>query len=329
MALVSITARKKADFLPLAATVCKRSGFNRLCKSWYGGLGIILMFHRFTNDPESRVDCAGTVSGLFLDKLLGHIRKNGPEIISLRNVPQAVAAGRKFVCLTADDGYRDNAEIALPILRRHNAPATIFIPSGILDRSLDSWWLQIEEMAKCQADPRSAYNRMIAESMRNPEALKRLRARFPASGAELNDRHFMSRSEIKAIAGDPLIDIGGHTVSHSLLKKMPEDQAYREIMQNKIDLEELVGRPVEAFAYPFGNPQACGKREYMLARKAGYKVAVTTRDGNVFPRHEKHMTALPRYSIRGQSEHLEIFDMQKSGVYRLLKSGFRSRFVTE
>jgi hypothetical protein len=41
------------------------------------------------------------------------------------------------------------------------------------------------------------------------------------------------------------------------------------------------------------------------------------------------MTALPRYSIHGQSEYLDIYDMQKSGIYRLLKSGFRSCFVTE
>lgn len=314
--------------LPLMARLCSYSGFNRICRPVYGGIGLILMFHRFTDAPAKRVDCAGVLSGAFLDKLIGHIRASGPEIIALRDVPQAIAEKRKFVCLTMDDGYRDNAEIALPILRRHRAPATIFVPSGVLDRSLDAWWLQVEEMAKTQADPQATYDRMVAEISHDPGALERLRASFPAPQATLNERYFMDASEIQALDKDPLIEIGGHTISHPLLRILPDEEAYREIVQNKKDLENLLGRSVETFAYPFGSAQACGEREFALAQKAGYKVAVTTRDGNVLPVHEDHITALPRYSVRGRFEHLAIYDMQKSGAYRALRSRFGPAFVT-
>ncbi len=304
------------------------SGFNRICRPVYGGLGLILMFHRFTDVPARRIDSAGVLSGAFFDSLIGYIRATGPEIIALRDVPRAIAEKRNFVCLTMDDGCRDNAEIALPILRHHRAPATIFVPSGVLDRSLDAWWLQVEEIAKTESDPPAAYDRMLAEISHDPEALERLRSSFPAHQAALNDRYFMNISEIQAIDKDPLIEIGGHTLSHPLLRALPDEEAYREIVQNKKDLEDLLNRPVETFAYPFGNAQACGDREFALAQKAGYKVAVTTRDGNVLPAHEGHMTALPRYSVRGRFENLAIYDMQRSGAYRALRSRFGPPFVT-
>lgn len=299
-----------------------------MCRPAYRGLGVILMFHRFTHAPEKRIDPNGVVSAQSLDRLLGYIRKNGPEIITLRDIPRAMAEKRRFVCLTMDDGYRSNAEIALPVLRRHNAPASIFVPSSILDRSIDSWWLQVEEIARTHANPRKAYEKMLLEIKKDPETLRKLRSSF-AAPEELNDRYFLSAAEVKALDRDPLIDIGGHTITHPQLRGLPDDEAMREIYQNKKDLESLLERPVESFAYPFGDAQACGAREYTLAHKAGYKVAVTTREGNIFPAHAGHMTALPRYSVREYPDCLAVFDMQKSGSYRALKSRFGAGFVTE
>ncbi len=313
----------------MIAEFCRYSGFNRFCRPMYGGLGLILMFHRFTDKPENRIDSSGMVTGAFLDRLIRYIRVSGREIIPLREVPQAIAEEREFVCLTIDDGYRCNAEIALPVLRRHQAPATIFVPSGVLDRSLDAWWLQIEELARGYEEAQAAYDSMVASAWSSPEALERLRASFPASQAELNERYFLSPAEIKEINQDPLIEIGGHTVSHPFLRNLPDDEAYREITQNKKDLENLLGRPVEVFAYPFGNAQSCGAREFSFAQKAGYKLAVTTRDGNVMPEHRHYMTALPRYSVRGQFENLGVYDMQKFGTYRAIRSRMGAALVTD
>jgi peptidoglycan/xylan/chitin deacetylase (PgdA/CDA1 family) len=318
----------KTRFLPFVAQVSRYSGFNLMCRPAYGGLGLILMFHRFT-DQKKKIDSNGVVSAQSFDRLLGHIRRSGPEIIALRDAPRAIAEGRRFVCLTMDDGYRCNAEIALPVLRRHNAPASIFVPTSILDRTIDAWWLQVEEAARTHANPRRAYEKMVTEIRRRPEALARLRESFSVPQEELNDRYFLSAAEAKALDRDPLIDIGGHTITHRPLKGLSDDEAAREIYQNKKDLESLLQRDVDSFAYPFGDAQACGAREYALARKAGYTVAVTTREGNIFQAHAAHMAALPRYSVREFPDGLAVFDMQRSGSYRALKTGFGSRFITE
>jgi peptidoglycan/xylan/chitin deacetylase (PgdA/CDA1 family) len=319
----------KNNILPLAANICAISGLYYLCSRVYGGLGLILMFHRVTNEPEKRADASGVISAGFFDRLLDHIRNSGTDIIFLRDVPQAIAQRRKFVCLTFDDGYRDNAEIALPVLRRHEAPATIFVPGGVLDRTLDSWWLQIEELAKKAPEPAAAYERMVARFENDPEARREMRILFRYSNKELNERCFLSASEIRQLSADPLIDIGGHTINHPYLRELDEVRAFREIRQNKVDLEDLLGRPVETFAFPFGNRRACGPREYELVRMAGYKVAVTTRDGNIFPAHGDYLTALPRYSVRGYLEDLAIYEMQRSGTYRALRSRLGPAFVTD
>ena len=94
---------------------------------------------------------------------------------------------------------------------------------------------------------------MVAEISYDPGALERLRASFPAHQATLNERYFMDASEIQAIDKDPLIEIGGHTISHPLLRNLTDEEAYREIVQNKKDLENLLDHSVEIFAYPFGN----------------------------------------------------------------------------
>src|ERR1051325_2466614 len=94
----------KNNLLPVLAKISQRSGLNSFYRSRFGGLGTILMFHRFTRDPASRVDCEGVVSDTFFDKLLRHIGRSGVPVVSLRNVPQMVTAGRKFICLTFDDG---------------------------------------------------------------------------------------------------------------------------------------------------------------------------------------------------------------------------------
>ena len=48
-----------------------------------------------------------------------------------------LAAGRRQACVTFDDGYRDNLEHAVPVLRELGIPATIFLPVRIVDGERD------------------------------------------------------------------------------------------------------------------------------------------------------------------------------------------------
>jgi len=61
------------------------------------------------------------------------------------------------------------------------------------------------------------------------------------------------------LAQSPLIEIGGHTVSHPDLSKISASEGAREIRQCRVQLMEVTGRNITSFGYPFGRfgPETC------------------------------------------------------------------------
>ena len=76
-------------------------------------------------------------------------------------------------------------------------------------------------------------------------------------------------------------------------------------------------------AYPYGDKPAAGPREFALAHASGYKTAVTTRPGMVFPESAGHMTALPRVSLNGNYQDPRILPVLTSGAATAMWNGFR------
>src|SRR5258708_5879313 len=84
----------------------------------------------------------------FLELVLKELRREGFELIALDDVPERLrsgAANRPFAVLTFDDGYRDNVEHAWPVLKRYNAPWTVFVTTDFLDGNGRLWWLELED----------------------------------------------------------------------------------------------------------------------------------------------------------------------------------------
>jgi peptidoglycan/xylan/chitin deacetylase (PgdA/CDA1 family) len=106
-------------------------------------------------------------------------------------------------------------------------------------------------------------------------------------------------SEIAALAQEPGVAIGAHTVTHPMLAKHDAAPARREIAFGKTLIEARIGRPVRHLAYPVGDPASAGPREFALAVEAGFSTAVTTRPGHVFAAHAEYLHALPRVSVNG------------------------------
>jgi peptidoglycan/xylan/chitin deacetylase (PgdA/CDA1 family) len=83
----------------------------------------------------------------------------------------------------------------------------------------------------------------------------------------------LSRSEAISLVSSDLFDIGAHTVSHPLLGAMPPDAQRDEIRGGKTQLEELLGRPVRLFAYPFGRACDYSEDTVSFVRDAQYEAA--------------------------------------------------------
>ena len=133
----------------------------------------------------------------------------------------------------------------------------------------------------------------------------------------------MTWDEIRQMNAEPLATIGAHAVNHYAVMRLPEADARREITESKRRIEAELGEPVLHFAYPYGNVDAAGPRDFGLCGKAGYMSAVTTRLGVIFAEHAAHLQALPRVIVSGKYQKARYLDALVSGVPGAMKNRFR------
>jgi len=230
-------------------------------------------------------------------------------------------ASRKFVCLTFDDGYIDNYDIAQPICAEYGAPMTIYVATGAIDGQTTYWWYGLEDLiAGNQALDVTHRGRDLsfetASTVDKYRAYQALEAAFRAacddeqSGmmGQLKDRYgvdfnkssrdrAMSWQMIKELAQRDDVEIGAHTVSHKVLAELSDERAREEITQSRHVLEDRLSHPVAHFAYPYGHAGTCGKREFAICRQLGFSTAVTTCIATLKPDHKSSLYSLPRLPV--------------------------------
>jgi len=314
--------------LSSALKACSAQAYNGLARA-LSGVACIFAMHRIVERKSDSAARNLTITTGFLDEALGFLRESGAEFISLKSLGQRLAAGgpftRPLVCLTFDDGYRDNLTLALPILRKHRAPATIFTPSGAPDRTLDVWFLRLEKAVMWNDELRpdipgvpsvlatstpcqkfDAYRRLSdhvhQDITQNKRHILQLLPPERISDEALAAEYFLSWSELRELADDPLATIGGHTVNHPVLCDLDEREALREIVTGRNRLSAELDRPIDVFSYPYGGRVEIGRREIRLARQAGFDLAVTTSYDQVRSRHAESLFKLPRMTLGGLRE---------------------------
>jgi peptidoglycan/xylan/chitin deacetylase (PgdA/CDA1 family) len=133
----------------------------------------------------------------------------------------------------------------------------------------------------------------------------------------------MNWSELGSLAADPLVTIGAHTVNHVMLAKVADRTARSEMDNSRAVIEAALGVRPEHLAYPVGDRTSAGPREFRIAAELGFKTAVTTRPGVLFPEHRQHMMALPRISLNGEYQQLRYVRVLLSGAATAMSNGFR------
>lgn len=322
----TVQARPATRPRPNLAAYCRRraktlglrllanSGLTRLLARRYGGSGVILMFHDFTRDPRAQLDQGCRIDDF--ERILAGLRQRGREVVTLDEAIRRLAENdpRPFAVLTFDDGYRSNIDLALPVLEKYAAPATIYVPTEMTTRTLNAWWLGLTELFRARErieieamDARflcpdldskiAGLRRAIAWVWGDFRRAEMLAPTFRSHGislADAIDRHILDEAGIVAADRHPLIEIAAHTTTHRALALLNEDEVRADISDNKAYLETLLGREVPHFAYPYGPPSLSGEREPRIVREAGFRTAVTTMPGSLFPEHAHHLFTLPR-----------------------------------
>jgi peptidoglycan/xylan/chitin deacetylase (PgdA/CDA1 family) len=129
----------------------------------------------------------------------------------------------------------------------------------------------------------------------------------------------LTRERLRELARHPLVTIGGHTTTHINLARAPARDVEREMGDNQAFLEDTTQTPVMHFAYPFGNADACGVREAGIAKSTGFRSAVTTQRGGIFPEHLDHLHELPREPL-SRNDTSSSLRCKVDGFYRALHS---------
>ena len=265
------------------------------------GKALILTYHRFsrTGDPET------TSAGAFarqLEYLTSHYR-----LVPLSRLVECLTKEEtlppRIAVIAIDDGYRDAYEIAFPVLRRFNAPATLFIVTDFIDRRSWLWTDKLRFVAKqpqvnsleatidsrtlrlALDDPASrlAAARRINSALKLvPDDVKQETIVRIASSVGL-ELPVLPPDEYGPITWDQAremdaagVEVGSHTVTHPILTRVGDEQLAVELSESRSRIEAMLNRRVDLFCYPNGDYEA---RECRAAQAAGYRCAVTIEEG--------------------------------------------------
>ncbi len=326
-----------------------------LVRPIYSGSGLILMYHRIVpNLSRSRIPGNSPLESTQqqLETTLEYFAKHSYVPISPDDLYKILKGetklSRPFVLFTFDDGYADNLANAYPIFKKYNVPFTIHLTTGYPERHVILWWYLLEDLVLNQeritfdcanqvyefdcstqdgkASTFAQIRNMLkfANAQTYPQLIKAIFKDMDLY--RLTDELALTWNQVKQLAADPLVTISAHTCSHYVLSQLRENEAHQEISESKRILEMQLDRPVEHFAYPFGYRREAGEREFRLAGECGFKTAMTTRYGNIFPAHRDYLMSLPRYDI-SRTPTLEQLNPITSGVLALRFNKFK-RFIT-
>jgi peptidoglycan/xylan/chitin deacetylase (PgdA/CDA1 family) len=262
----------------------------------------------------------------FLEQLIVRLRELRLDIVDLDEAARRIEtdeATKPFAVLTFDGAFRDNLRYALPVLKRHQAPFTLFVPTALVDGVGEVWRLALEEIVGAQnalavtsngeteyfatatTEEKSRAYASLERRMRTiPEAERVLLVREMAIQYGLDLRRHcrelvMDWSELRHFAASPLCTIGAGTVHGYELGKLSPADARSEVEQSLRILKAQFGKQPVHLSYPLGDAQSAGPREFAMARELGLRTALTTLPGGLYATDRHALHALPRVRIGG------------------------------
>jgi peptidoglycan/xylan/chitin deacetylase (PgdA/CDA1 family) len=307
---------------------------------------MILCLHSVVS-AEGANDFGGdlSVTDSFLEDLIIYLRRRGIPILSL---PEAVARIERgiydpFVSFTFDDGYRNVYSYAFPVFKRHKAPFTVFVTTGLVDADVPMWWHALEKaVAERESLVWPGGRASLVSSRDRAAAFEVVRRQFRAQDANgqrvlLNDladlnpgmdpsiayTQGLTWDMIEDMSSHAFVGFGCHTITHPLLSLLPASQLEHEIRGSRERLRSKTGVEAPFFAYPYGQPSEIGSLAPDAARDAGFSAAFTTVAEVLKPASAGHAFLLPRVLLSQKAQSAKVVRGYMSGYPSALKRSSR------
>ena len=314
-------ATEKLTHIPKGTSLLSRVLLSLLSRGGSHGRLSILIYHRVQvqTDPLFPEECDAQRFDEQLRQLAACF-----NVIPLSDAVRGLDRGKlppRAACITFDDGYADNADVALPILQRYGLSATFFVAAGFLDggRMWNDTVIELVRRAPGESldlseidlgryeigsipQRRQAIGNLIDELKYLPIEARQAKvdemcALIPAIPP---DNLMMTSSQVRLLYASGM-EIGGHTVNHPILARTDDSVSSAEIANGKEILEGIIGGPVRLFAYPNGKPGRDYARQHPeMEKRLGFDAAVSTAHGTATPGSDVYQ--LPRFTPWDRSE---------------------------
>ncbi len=271
--------------------------FVRRCSSWNGLL--VLNYHRIGCPDGSPFDWEiWSASVDQFDSQVSYLTQHF-DIVGPQDLDRVRRDSRgRSVMITFDDGYRDNFDLAYPVLKKHGATATFFISTGFLDQPHLAWWDEIAWMVRTSERSQIDANIWFPQGLQfnNPDRCRVIAQllstykRLPKAetdhyltlladatgtgraGGTANFDQWMSWDMVREMRRGGM-SIGGHTVSHPVLAQQDMQSQEEEIATCKRRIESELGESIDVFSYPVGSQLAFTAETKALLQKSGFRAA--------------------------------------------------------
>lgn len=249
----------------------------------------ILVYHRVSPLYYKKEFPYANVFPEEFDRQMGYLKGNF-EVITLSEYIGRASENRlsgKEVCVTFDDGFKDNYLYAFPILKKHGLPAVFFLTTKYIGTDTLFPWMALDKGAR--------------------EDIVNNRTRWlPLSWGEV--REMMEYS----------MEFGTHTHTHrDSLSNMSEEDAKKEIEESTRTFLKNTGLHPELFSYPHGTFKDYNETHIELLKLYNYKAALTTNTGRNSPGEKEY--ELKRIIIY-EEDSLWEFKKKLSGAYDFVEA---------
>jgi glycosyltransferase involved in cell wall biosynthesis/peptidoglycan/xylan/chitin deacetylase (PgdA/CDA1 family) len=234
-------------------------------------------------------------------------------VISLQTLVERMYCGQptqNCAVITFDDGYADNLYFAKPILEKYGVPAAVFATIGQIGSSRESWWDELERLFLLPGSVHKPLrllfnNREYARDIRDAEAARQVNSElhpllkylprlerekimddlFVWAGLDRDtgrkSHRFLNEEELRELARGELVEIGSHSLTHTVLAMETAARKRREIKDSGKILEEMINRQVLSFSYPFGLRRDIDAETIRIVKDAGYVCGIANIQGTI------------------------------------------------
>lgn len=237
----------------------------------------ILLYHGIEESPL-RWNRLAIEARAFERQLLFLCRERQP--VSLGELVSALRSGRPtdgMLALCFDDGLRNNLTQAVPLLRRHGVPATLFVATYHCEDRRLLWFNKAKlaflyfpgaeltvlgrrfRLGSAARRRRSLHSLLDATSVLSLAELMALDRALPDPAEfappEVFEGGFrgMNPDELGKLRDDPLIEVGAHTRFHPFLSRCTDAEMEAEMEEGRAYLESAVGTRPRFLSYPAGD----------------------------------------------------------------------------